>query len=29
MFFFDCNSCCSFDCGTIWQVLSQLCGFGC
>lgn len=29
MFFFNCNSCCDFDCGSIWQILSKLCGFGC
>lgn len=26
MFFFNCNN---TPCGTIWQILSQLCGFGC
>lgn len=29
MYFFDCNSICSFDCGSVWQMLSRLCGFGC
>ena len=29
MFFFNCNSDCNFDCSSIWQLLRQLCGFGC
>ena len=29
MFFINCNSGCNTDCGSIWQILSQLCGFGC
>lgn len=29
MFIFNCNPCCSFDCGSVWQILSRLCGFGC
>ena len=29
MFFFNCDSVCNFDCSSIWQILSQLCGFGC
>ena len=29
MFFFNCNSCCDFDCGNFWQFLRQMCGFGC
>ena len=29
MFFFNCDSICNFDCSSIWQILSQLCGFGC
>ena len=29
MFFFNCGSCCNFDCSSIWQILSQMCGFGC
>ena len=32
MFIFNCNTnCntnCSTDCNSIWQILSQLCGFG-
>ena len=27
-FFFFSNNC-NTDCGSIWQILSQLCGFGC
>jgi len=29
MFFFGCNTNCGNGCSTIWQILSQLCGFGC
>ena len=29
MFFFSCGNCCNNDCGSIWQILSQICGFGC
>lgn len=29
MFFFDCNSGCDFDCGSVWQLLRRMCGFGC
>ena len=29
MFFFSCNSDCNFDCSSIWQILSRMCGFGC
>jgi hypothetical protein len=29
MFIFNCNTNCSTDCNSIWQILSQLCGFGC
>ena len=29
MFFFNCNSGCDSDCGGLWQLLRQLCGFGC
>ncbi len=29
MFFFGCNSNCNTNCSSIWQILSQLCGFGC
>ena len=30
MFFFSCNPCCNNNhCGSIWQILSQICGFGC
>ena len=29
MFFFSCNNTCGNDCGSIWQILSQLCGFCC
>ena len=29
MFFFNCNSGCDFDCGSVWQSLCQLFGFGC
>lgn len=29
MFFFSCNTICNTDCGSIWQILSQICGFGC
>ncbi len=30
MFFFTCNTaCCDTDCGSIWQILSRICGFGC
>ena len=29
MFFFNCNSNCNTNCCSIWQVLSQLCNFGC
>lgn len=29
MFFFGCNTNCCSNCGSIWQILSQLCGFGC
>ena len=29
MFIFDCITNCKPNCGTIWQILSQLCGFGC
>ena len=29
MFFFTCNTNCNSDCISIWQILSQLCGFCC
>ena len=29
MRFFFGNFCCNSDCSSIWQILSQLCGFGC
>ena len=29
MFFFSCNSGCNTGCSSIWQILSQICGFGC
>ena len=29
MFFFNCNTNCNTGCSSIWQILSQLCGFGC
>ena len=29
MFIFNCNTGCGSDCSSIWQILSQLCGFGC
>jgi len=31
MFFFSCNSVCKpvSGCGSIWQILSQICGTGC
>ena len=29
MFIFNCNTNCGNDCNSIWQILSQLCGFGC
>ena len=29
MFFFSCNTNCNTGCGSIWQILSQICGFGC
>ncbi len=29
MFIFNCISDCNFDCSSIWQLLRQLCGFGC
>ena len=29
MFFFTCNTNCNTDCSSIWQILSQMCGFGC
>ena len=29
MFFFTCSNICNSDCSSIWQILSQLCGFGC
>ena len=29
MFFFTCGNNCCGDCGSIWQILSQICGFGC
>ena len=29
MFFFSCNTNCNTDCSSIWQILSQLCGFSC
>ena len=29
MFFFSCNSNCNTGCGSIWQILSQICGIGC
>lgn len=29
MFFFSCSNICGTECGSIWQILSQLCGFGC
>ena len=29
MFFFSCNTNCGNGCCSIWQILSQICGFGC
>lgn len=29
MFFFGCNTNSNNNCCSIWQILSQLCGFGC
>ncbi len=29
MFFFTCGNCCNNDCSSVWQILSQICGFGC
>ena len=29
MFFFTCNTNCGTECSSIWQILSQICGFGC
>ena len=29
MFFFSCGKCCNNTCNSIWQILSQFCGFGC
>lgn len=29
MFFFSCNTNCNTDCSSIWQILAQMCGFGC
>ena len=29
MFFFSCNNSCNTECCSIWQILSQMCGFGC
>ena len=29
MRFFFFNAGCNTDCGSIWQILGQLCGFGC
>ncbi len=29
MFFFTCNTDCNSDCSSIWQLLRQMCGFGC
>jgi hypothetical protein len=29
MFFFFGGNCCNNDCGSIWQILSQICGTGC
>ncbi len=29
MFFFTCNTNCDTDCSSVWQLLRQLCGFGC
>lgn len=29
MFFFGCNTPCGSDFGSIWQILSRLCGMGC
>ena len=29
MFFFNCSNICNSDCSSIWQILSQLCGFYC
>ena len=30
MFFFSCNTGCGNNgCSSIWQILSQICGFGC
>ena len=29
MFFFTCNTTCGTECCSIWQILSQICGFGC
>ena len=29
MFIFKFNANCNNDCSSIWQILSQFCGFGC
>ena len=29
MFFFNCNSNSNSNCCSIWQILSQICGFDC
>lgn len=29
MFFFSCGNICGSNCSSIWQILSQICGFGC
>ena len=29
MFFFHCNTNSNSNCCSIWQILSQICGFGC
>ena len=29
MYFFNCNTNCCTNCSSIWQILSQMCGFGC
>ena len=29
MYFFFGGNCCNTGCGSIWQILSQICGTGC
>ena len=29
MFFFSCSNDCGTGCSSIWQILSQICGFSC